>query len=331
MSLRILSAIFLILFLWSQTRSQSLEGAIRQFEAGQARQAFELLTKYLNNNPQDSLAAFYLARAESRGDNSRAFLQDALSLLKEGKESDLAQILLAQQQYSAGLYITAIDLLNRLKEESPRSDYLPQIHFLLGSSLLAAEQYPAARQQFQTLQESYPASELAAWAQLGLGDCYYASGNYSAAGTEYQKVLDRYGTAPAAALALAQLCRVYTEINDQSKTYLYYNLLAEKYPVGAAFPEAPLGETVSRPGAEKMVNVAYTVQLGVFGSRSSVDNLVSSLKAKGYHPYTSSKVVDKKTYTVVFVGSFPSLDEAKKAKQRLEGELGGSYRVVMKE
>jgi cell division septation protein DedD len=124
---------------------------------------------------------------------------------------------------------------------------------------------------------------------------------------------------------------VYTEINDQSKTYLYYNLLAEKYPVGAAFPEAPLGETVSRPGAEKMVNVAYTVQLGVFGSRSSVDNLVSSLKAKGYHPYTSSKVVDKKTYTVVFVGSFPSLDEAKKTKQRLEGELGGSYRVVMKE
>jgi tetratricopeptide (TPR) repeat protein len=310
---------------------QSIDGAISQFESGQTKPAFEFLTKYLNNNPQDPLAVFYLARVEPRGENSQAFLKDALSLLKEGSESELAQIFLAQQQYSNGLYVTAIDMLNRLKRESPRSDYLPQIQYLLGSSYLATEQVSIAHQQLQSLLESYPSSDLAAWAQLGLGDCHYVSGNFPSAGVEYQRVLDRHGSSPAAALALAQLCRVYSEAKDQSKTYLYYNLLAEKYPAGAIFPEAPLGEATTRPGAEKIVNVTYTVQLGVFGNRSSVENLTSSLKAKEYQPYTAPKVVNKKTYTVVFVGTYGSLEEAKRVKEKLEKELGGSYRVVMKE
>ncbi|OGC89979.1 MAG: hypothetical protein A2142_01750 [candidate division Zixibacteria bacterium RBG_16_48_11] len=310
---------------------QDLEEGIRLFDTGKTKEAYQIITKHLSQHPQDPLATLYLARLETRGENSLAYLEEALELVGRQKESDLAQVILAQYHYSTGHYATSAELLNRFKMEYPQSDFRPQALYLLGSSYLASEKSSLAQREFESILASFGKFDLAAWAQLGLGDCRYSSGYFSSAVVEYQKVLDKYEKSEAAPLALSQLSRCYTELKDPSKAHLYYSLLSDKYRVSAIFPEAPLGEAKSRPGAEKIVDVTYTVQLGVFGNQASVSQLISTLKSNGYQPRTTSKLVEKKRYTVVQVGSYSLLEDAKKAKEKLERELGGSYRVVIKE
>lgn len=310
---------------------QDLQEGIRLFNTGKTKEAYQIISKYFNQHPQEPLATFYLARLERRGENSLAYLEEALELLDQQKESDLAQVILAQYHYSIGHYITAAELLNRFKMEYPQSDFRPQALYLLGSSYLASDKSSLAQKEFESILASFGKSDLAAWAQLGLGDCRYSFGNFVSAVAEYQKVLNKYENSEAAPLALSQLSRCYTELKDPSKAHLYYSLLSDKYRVSAIFPEAPLGEAKSRPGAERIVDVTYTVQLGVFGNQASVSQLISTLKSKGYQPRTTTKLVKKKKYTVVQVGSYNLLEEAKKAKQKLERELGGPYRVVIKE
>lgn len=330
MFFRLLLTLFLVT-LTGTSLSQDLEEIIQQFNSGNTKEACQNISKFVNNHPEDPLAIYYLARLERRGENSLAYLEEVAGLLGQGKESELSQILMAQYRYTGGRYITAIDLLSRFKKENPKSEYMPQTIYLLGLSYLASDQIPQAQKEFESVLVSFGSSSMAAWAQLGLGDCQYTAGEYRQAAFSYQKVLDRYQPSEVAPLALSQMSRCYAELKDDSRAYLYLNLLSEKYPPGAIFPEAPVKEAKARAGAERLAKVVYTIQLGVFGSQTLVSTLVSRLKSKGYEPRTFTKQVEKKKYTVVQAGSFPTLEEAKAAKEKLEKELGGSYRVVIKE
>ncbi len=330
MSLRILSLV-LLLTLNSGVFSQSLEEGIELLNSGQAREAYEVISRFFVNHTQNGAANFYMARLEQDGQNSATYLQDAISLLPEEKEGELARIILAQYNYSQGLYITAAEILSGFKKDFPASQYMPQALYTLACSYLASEQVPLAKKELELILSSFGTSDLAPWAQAGLGDCQYALGKYGAAAGEYQKILDKYGWSEVSPLAMSQLSRCYTELKDDSKAYLYANLLKDKFPSGAIFPLMPVKEMKSKSGAEQMVDVTYTVQLGVFGNKSSVSNLVRELKSRDYQPRTFSKAVDKKKYTVVQVGTYLSVEEAKRAKEKLEQEFGGPYRVVIKE
>jgi len=310
---------------------QDLEEGIYQFNSGQTQEAYQNISAYFKEHTQSGLASYYLARLEPKGEYSLTYLQDAIALLGEERERESARLALAQYNFSQGLYVSTVEILNRFKKEYPASDSAPQGWYLLATANLAGQQITQARQEMETILSAFKTTDFAAWAQLGLGDCYFASGNYNSAAVEYQKVLDKYGFSQAVPLALSQLSRCYSELKDDAKAYFYYNLLADKYPAGAIFPETPLQKVKSRSGAEQMVDVTYTVQLGVFGSQSSAQNLVKTLKSKGYEPYVFSKTLDRKKYTVVQVGSYRSIEEARNAKEKIERETGGTCRVVIRE
>ena len=310
---------------------QDLEEGIYQFNSGQTKEAYQNISAYFKEHTQSGLANYYLARLEPKGEYSLTYLQDAIGLLGEEKEGESARLALAEYNFFQGLYVSTTEILNRFKKEYPAGDFVPQALYLLASANLASQQITRARQEFGAILSSFGNSDLAAWAQLGLGDCQFSLGNYSSAALEYQKVLDKYGFSEAVPLALSQLSRCYSELKGDSKAYLYFNLLTDKYPASAIFPEAPLKQVKSRSGAEQMVDVTYTVQLGVFGNQSSAQNLVKTLKSKGYEPNVFSKTMDRKKYTVVQVGSYRSIEEARKAKEKIERETGGTCRVVIRE
>ena len=82
--------------------------------------------------------------------------------------------------------------------------------------------------------------------------------------------------------------------------------------------------------AEELVNARYTIQLGVFGVKNNADKLYSKFKVKGYTVRILKKVINKKMYYIVQLGSFRSYDRAQRLRQKLEKETKESYRIVLR-
>ena len=99
--------LILILFLSLNliSRGQDLEEGLRQLNSGQPQEAYETKLNFLRKNNQSGLANFCLASLDRQGEHSLAYLQDAISLLGDEKESESARIILAQYNYSQGLFI----------------------------------------------------------------------------------------------------------------------------------------------------------------------------------------------------------------------------------
>src|SRR4030067_379286 len=172
--------LFLILFLSLNliARGQDLEEGLRQLNSGQPQEAHETILRFFSENNQSGLANFYLARLDRQGEHSLAYLQDAIALLGDEKESESARIILAQYNYSQGLFISASEVLSRFKKDNPASQFMPQALYLLGTCYLASHQISLAKREFELILSSFGNSDLAPWARLGLGDCYYALENY---------------------------------------------------------------------------------------------------------------------------------------------------------
>lgn len=104
----------------------------------------------------------------------------------------------------------------------------------------------------------------------------------------------------------------------------------EKAPVEAP-AESPPPETAvvnqEQPTAEDVPTVkpsqtgAYTLQVASLHDRAKAENMVATLKKKGYGAYAvTTEVTGKGTYHRVRVGHFTDRDEAIKMATRLKGE-----------
>ena len=308
----------------------------RLYQAGELDKTKSILLNQLEENEKDPEILFHLAMLEKKGELSREYLEDVITLFPAWENSEGAGLLICKYEFSKGLHLTAVDLAGRLHKEFPLSQMLPEILWISGCAFLAANQPDSALLWFDKIGELFPASGWAAWAGLCRGDCLFAGKKYDSAVVEYRKVLDEYGDSEVFAFALSGLIGCFTQLEDSENALLYYNLLKERYPHsletvrGPSERIVPASEGKDKTRAERVAGVRYTIQLGVFAKRENARNLRSHFEKQGYSVSLGSKIISGKKYYVVRLGSFTSYDKALSLKKKLESQTKESYRIVIK-
>lgn len=75
-------------------------------------------------------------------------------------------------------------------------------------------------------------------------------------------------------------------------------------------------------GKDEKKKSRYTLQLSAFQERGEAETFLSELRAAGYSPYVTPAEVDGKAYYRVRLGTYPSYDDAVKAKGEFEKKIG---------
>ncbi|UCB52602.1 MAG: SPOR domain-containing protein [Candidatus Zixiibacteriota bacterium] len=315
---------------------QTLEDAVRHFQAGRLDRAKRILQDQADEPADEPEILFYLGRVEERGDLSARYFQSITERCPDWAKSAEAGLLACKYEFCRDMNLTTIERAERLREEYMESEVTPALLWISGCSFLAIEQADSALLRFGQILRSFSGSSWAQWAQLGRGDCFFANQDYHQAVTEYDKILDVNRYSQAFPFALSGLARSFARLEDPERALLYHNLLRERYPRSVESIQN-LIETGRPPTgvrgadqAERMAGVRYTIQLGVFGERQNALRLRSQFEEQGYSVRIRSKTIGGKEYRSVQLGSFVSYQEALRVKEELESQTGESYRIVIR-
>lgn len=331
----ILSSILFLLLACAASGKVPTEG-VDCFQQGDFSAARNILRRYLSNNPTDIEALLYIARLEPEGKQSASYLKEILEVSGDFRSEDQVLLGLCQYNFSKGFYLGTVEIADKFEKKFKGNPYHAQVIWFCASALLAMGETQKACEKYIQL-SSFSDYDMSASAEIGKADCLFADGKFSSAINQYKKTIERFEDSDVLPLTLIQISSCYAQMNEKDKSLLYYSLYREKYPHGMMVEEKPKDTvSVGQPEkdkshkAEDIINVEYTIQLGVFGVKENANRLSAEFKAKGYVLRIVEKTIDQKRYYVVQLGRFRSHEEARKIREKLEKETGESYRVVLK-
>ena len=309
--------------------------AIDYFQQGDFPKAKKILEDYLWYHPQDQEALFYLAQLEPEGKKSIDYFEKVLDLSGDFEYEDEVLLRMCQYDFSKGLYLTILNSANIFERKFKASPHYPQILLLSASAWLAVGETKKAQEKYELL-SSFSDNDWKTHAKLGKADCLFADGQFLSAVNEYKKLIQEFEDSDLLSTALIGISNCYAQMGEKDKAILYYNLYKEKSPYGIKTEESltdiikPQEPKTRSHKTEELVDARYTIQLGVFGVEENARRLYSEFKAKGYTVRILNKIINKKKYYIVQLGSFRSYDKAQRLREKLEKESGESYRIVLR-
>jgi len=113
-------------------------------------------------------------------------------------QPDDQQFALAEKDFNAGNYSSALDAIDNLIKYFPESDHIPEALYLKGRALMAQKSYAKAQESFQKLCTNHPSSDRFRAARLNIGKCQEAQGNVLAAIATFEDIVRRWPTSPEA-------------------------------------------------------------------------------------------------------------------------------------
>lgn len=310
---------------------QTIEDAVRHFQAGRLEEAKRTLLNLTDEHADDPELWFFLGKVEEGGDLSRRYLEGVADRCPGWLRSAEAGLLVCKYEFCRGMNLNTIEQAGKFGETFAQSEAAPELLWISGCSFLAMGQADSALSEFEQILKSFPGSPWAQWAQLGKGDCFFAGENYDQAITQYNRVVHDYRYSEAFPFALSGLASSFPRLKHPEEALLYQNLLKEKYPCSPEFVQNPAETERPTRGAqaERLAGMKYTIQLGVFGEKQNALRLRSEFEKQGYPVRVKSKIMGGKEYRLVQLGSFVSYHEALKLKKKLESQTGESYRIVI--
>lgn len=311
---------------------QTLEDAVRYFQAGRLEEAKRTLLNLTDEHADDPELWFFLGKVEEGGDLSRKYLESVADRCPDWIRSAEAALLVCKYEFCRGMNLNTIEQAGKFGETFAQSEAAPELLWVSGCSFLAMGQADSAVSEFEQILKSFSGSPWAQWAQLGKGDCFFAGENYHQAIAQYNRVVHDYRYSEAFPFALSGLAKSFHRLEDWEEALLYQNLLKERYPRS---PESVLNPAeMERPTkearAERLAGIRYTVQLGVFGEKQNALKLRSQFEEQGYSVRVNDKMIGGKRYRSVQIGSFVSYEDASRLKEELESQTGESYRIVIR-
>jgi len=193
---------------------------------------------------------------------------------------------------------TASAYYGKLLKLYPESQYCDDAYFRLSQLKYAQGLYKTAQKMFARLLIKYPHSSLRQECHYWIGLCYQATGQTDSAAFQFQKVVKDFP-----ATELSQIAR--KDLNSLSRKQN-----TERKP------------PISKP------KTLYAVQVGAFTYQANALFRKSFFEREGYQVELRTKIRNGKALYLVWVGSFSTMEEAKKLGEKLKKHYGIQYTLV---
>ncbi|MDR2916536.1 MAG: tetratricopeptide repeat protein [Tannerella sp.] len=208
-------------------------------------------------------------------------------------QPSLADYALYQKGFVLGLqrdYKGKINMMDRVINEFPSSQYVDDALFERGRSYVLLEKYSEAAASFKMLMDQYPQSSLAPKAGVQLGLLYYNDNQLERSIEAYKRVINEYPGSEEAKVAVQDLKSVYIDKNDISSYASYVNSLG-----GSMHVEVSEQDSLTYLAAERLFT------RGDFeGAKNSMMNYLRSYPAGAFSSnanyYLAKIAFDKKNY-----------------------------------
>jgi hypothetical protein len=318
----------------TQTVAQAalIDKAMGALAGGKQADARRMAQKVLVDNPRDARALLLMAQTEAGGRTAQSWAEQAITAADGRPPGDEATVFLLEAYAATKSYGAIVERAERFfRDFSRENEFADAVRWWAAVANIKLGQRSAAGPDLQWA-VSNPTSS--AWSRRlrllhadSRADAERAVGAYK----DLLGVKDRY----IESQCLLGLAWTYQRLGEVDHMLLYRGILGEKYPRTAFhFMEQNAGESIEEPPpddeAEKLADIAYTVQLGAFRDKKNAQRLRDKYQRRGYTVHFFDRKVAGKRYWVVQVGSFTSLAKAKQLQDKMQNEDQATYRVVVR-
>jgi cell division septation protein DedD len=246
--------------------------------------------------------------------------QDIGDLIREGKMTEAKALL------------TKIEKENRSQES---------ILFLRG---LLSTQGDSAEYYYKAYLNKNPNGRFSDEALFRVGQMKYAQALYRAAQNCFDQILHTHPLSPLKMKCLYWSGMCYSAVGQKDSAQVLFEQLNREFPSSELKDAIPKELTVSQPSSASVTSVqttpsekkepvksappTYSVQIGAFSNQNNALIRKAFFEKEGYSVYLKSKHRDNAQFYLVWIGSFPSWEEAKKFGESIKTKYGTSYTLV---
>jgi len=298
---------------------------------GELDEAGQALSDALIDDFIDADGFYYHSKLEERGELSVEFLQKSLELCDD--DCGMAVAELADAYYAQGQYQDAVSLYKKYKKKVAIIPENLKFFWFAGMSYMKLGEYSSAEKAFKELEKKFKSVHLSGWGALGRASVKAEKGKLKDARSYLRSLVTSGGE--ASTLAVYNRSYLAARRGDKEFALHGYNILDERF--GEFIGSAELAELILMQAsndvggeAERLVDMTYTIETGIFSDKSEASKLVGKLKAAKWSASLVGRIIGERKYWVVRVGIFRSQQSAQKSKEKLESLFPGNYRVVIR-
>ena len=243
----------------------------------------------------------------------RVAAQDMDNLIRQGKLQEAKRLLVAME-----------------KENRSHDSVL----FLRG--LLSADGDSAAA-YYEDYASRFPNGRFREEALFRIAQLKYVQGLYRSSQARFRQLLQSNPQSPLSSKCHFWLGMCHSALGEKDSALVWFEQLKTKFPSSELTGLIPAGMDV-RPGpaplpaGEKekpaLPTPSYSVQIGAFSNQNNALLRKAFFEREGYPVFLNTKQKEGDTLFLVWIGRFPTLEEAKKFGEAIRIKYGTGYTLV---
>jgi len=304
---------------------------IDALSSGDIEAARHELDIVLSDDYADAEALLYYSRLEGKGDIAIEHLRKGLELCED--ECGLIVSSLADAYYRQGRFKEVTQLYKDYRKKVVHDDETIRLYWFAALSYLRLDELKDSEKTFNELEKKFSDVYLSGWGVLGKASVKASKGENREARSGLRPLISAGGE--VSALAVYNRSYFAARSGDRQNALLGFNLLDERF--GNFIGSSELRDLIltgtsemSSGEAERLTDLTYTVEMGIFRDKTEADRLSGKLRAAQYSVEEKSEIIGDRKYWIVRVGIFRSQKSAMEFKDRLESQIPGTYRVVIR-
>ena len=316
-------------FFLSATSSAGVD-ITREVAAGDYRAAYDVLLRAADTLEMDEDLLFKLCMTAPAGKDISYYLKEYSQKYPNGRNIEIIKQRLCGYYSSQGMDITASKAYTQIPEIDAQND--GEIYKVALCKQRAGE-YDSAREIYRSIIK-IATGDMQIWALLGLADCDLLSGNIGKAIMTYEDLINLGESSAVFPLALLGISEAYNKSGQKGKAADSYGRYRAVFSQSTEIPEleALISEQVEErpsrviPGS---INVAYYIQVGVFGKKDNGRTCLRKYRNLGYQAKLGEFKEGGQLYFRVIVGPYKDELSARKTKEKLERTQGEKFVIFV--
>ena len=315
----------------STASAERYEAVKESLAKGKLLEAGSELEEILRDDFIDAAGFYCHSKIEQKGDLAVEFLQKSLDLCEDDCGPIPAE--LADAYYALGRYQDVASLYKDYRKKIEKKPENLKFFWFAGMSFIELGEYKAAEKAFKEIEKGFDRVYLSGWGTLGKGSVKAERGKVNDARSVLRPLISSGGG--ISALAIYNRAYLASRSGDKDDALFGYDILDQRFGRFLGSSELTGSIRSQRSGQQgiaddRLTDIIYTIETGVFEDKLEADKLVGKLKATKWSAHLVDRVSDDNKCWVVRVGVFRSKQSAQETKVKLKGLFPGSYQVVIR-